>query len=135
MRRIPRRMRNLEYLFRTLPKLINLTFNTHFFNGILDCFDIDHPLICKRMEQIESFYGLLTPLFIPENQIDPVMQILRNIFRLQCLSHYFKENIRIAIRPLWYLYISDFLFILPYSEIQIHIIFKEQRILLIKFWD
>ena len=69
-------MRDLKDLFRTLSKLINLALDSHFFNGILDFFDINHALIGEGMEEVECLDGLLSSLFVPENEIDPFMEVL-----------------------------------------------------------
>lgn len=76
-----------EDLFRTLTKLINLIFESHFLDRVFDCLDIHHSFVCEMIEQIIGFNGLLSSLFVAEDQIDPFMQVIRDICGLQSLLH------------------------------------------------
>jgi hypothetical protein len=69
-------MRDLEDLLRALSELIDLALYSHFFNRILDLFDVDHALVGKRMEEIEGLDGFLTSLLVAEDEIDPFVQVL-----------------------------------------------------------
>ena len=75
-------MWNFENLFRTLAKLIDLTLDSHLLNGVLDLLNVDHSLVSEGMEQIEGLDCFLSALFVAEDQIDPFVQIVRNILRL-----------------------------------------------------
>lgn len=44
-RRISRRVRDDEYLFRALAELVDLVFESEFLNGILDILDRNHAFI------------------------------------------------------------------------------------------
>jgi hypothetical protein len=59
-------MRNLEDLLGALSKFVNLTLNSHFLNWILYFFNVNHPFISEGMEEVESFYCLLTSLLVAE---------------------------------------------------------------------
>ncbi len=43
-------------------------------------------LVGEIIKHIHSLYGGAATLFEPEYQIDPVMQMSRNVFALQCLA-------------------------------------------------
>jgi hypothetical protein len=79
----------LEDLLGALSELINLTLNTHFLNWVLDLFDVYHALVGKRVEKIEGLYRFLPSLLVPENQVNPLVQVLGNVLRLKGFSIHF----------------------------------------------
>lgn len=76
-------MWDFKDLFRTLSKLVDLTFDSHFLNRIFYVLDVYHSFVSEGMEEIEGFYGLLSSLLIAKDQINPFMKIFRDNFRLQ----------------------------------------------------
>jgi hypothetical protein len=64
-----------EYLFRALPKLIDLILECYFFDRVLLLLDVDHAFISQMEEQVVSLNGLLSPLLVPENEVNPLVQI------------------------------------------------------------
>lgn len=43
-------MRDLEDLLGTLSELVYLAFNSHFFDGVFDLFDVNHALVGEGVE-------------------------------------------------------------------------------------
>jgi hypothetical protein len=121
-------MRNLEDLFRTLAKLVDLALDAHFFNGILDAFDIDHTFISEGMEQVVSLDSLLSSLLVAEDQVDPFVQIFRDVLRFKSLFVDLQVDFRISFGPLWHLNVSNFLLVLPCAQVKIHVIFQERGV-------
>jgi hypothetical protein len=126
---VPGGMRDLEDLFGALSKLVDLTFDTHFFNGVLDALDIDHALVGKGVEQIISLNGFLASLLVPEDKIDPFMQIFRDIVWLEGLSIHFEKDIWVSVGPEGNPNITYLLFVLSDSQIEILIVFEEGAII------
>lgn len=69
-------MRNFEDLFGTLPELVDLTFDSHLLNGVSDTLNVYHSLISEWVKQVERLDGFLTSLLIPENEIDPFVEVI-----------------------------------------------------------
>ena len=72
-------MRDPEDLFGALSELIYLAFYAHFLNRVFDFLDIDHAFVGEGVEQVEGFDGLLAALFAAEYQVDPFMQVFRDV--------------------------------------------------------
>jgi hypothetical protein len=70
---------DFEDLFGALSELVNLAFNTHLFDRILDLLDINHTFISEGMEKVERLDGLLASLLVPEDEVDPLVQMIRDI--------------------------------------------------------
>ena len=128
-------MRNLEYLLRTLTELIDLAFDAHFFNGIFDTFNINHALVCERMEEIVSFDRFLASLLVAKYEIYPFVQVIRYVLRLKSLSIDFQVKLRIFFCPKRHLYISNSLLILPDSQIEVLVIFQKRGVIKIELRD
>lgn len=75
-------MRDFENLLRTLSKFIDLALDSHLFDGVFDAFNIDHAFISEGMEQVKGLDGFLTSLLVAKDQVNPFMQMVRDILRL-----------------------------------------------------
>ncbi len=84
-------MVNFEELFWGLTKFIDLHFNRFTFYGFLDGVEINGSLVCEMMEDVYSLNSCRTSLFISENEIDPIVEVLRDILTFKCLPVNFKE--------------------------------------------
>lgn len=76
---VSRWMRNYEYLFRALSKLVNLIFQCHFLYWVFNIFNSNHSFIRQMEKDVLCLYCFLSTLLIPENQINPFVQIIRYI--------------------------------------------------------
>jgi hypothetical protein len=76
-----------------------LTFKRYSFFEFTYSIQIYWIFICEGIEYIHSVYSLLSPLFEPENQINPRCKTLRYKITLQCFSEDSYKSIRIAMSP------------------------------------
>ena len=65
------------------------------------------------MKKIVEFKGHLPRVFIPKNEIDPVVNVSGHLRRLEHLPH-FKDKLLGALCPPWELHIVHFLLVLLY---------------------
>lgn len=84
-------MGNFEDLLGALSKLINLAFDAHLLNGVSNALNVDHPLVGEGVEQIESLDSLLPSLTIAKNQINPLVEMVRDVFGLKGSSVDFQK--------------------------------------------
>ncbi len=125
-------MRDFEDLFWALAKLVNLALDAHFLNRIFYALNVYHSLVSEGMKEVKSFNSFLASLFVAKNQINPFMEIVRDEFRLQGSSIDLQIGFRVSISPKRNPNISNFLFILSDSKIEILIILQEWTVLLIE---
>jgi hypothetical protein len=118
-------MRDFEDLFWALAKLVNLALDAHFLNRIFYALNVYHSLVSEGMKEVKSFNSFLASLFVAKNQINPFMEIVRDEFRLQGSSIDLQIGFRVSISPKRNPNISNFLFILSDSKIEILIILQE----------
>jgi hypothetical protein len=83
---IPRNMRPTKDLRRRLSKVHNLGVLTNLGLLIFNICDINAVLISQIVEQIQVLFSQLPLLLVPENQINPKIQMLTYILRLQLTS-------------------------------------------------
>lgn len=69
-------MRLDKDLFGCLTKLRNLSLKSESLHGIVQSFNIDASLVSDRMEDIVVVDG---SLFDAEDEIDPLVQVLRDV--------------------------------------------------------
>jgi hypothetical protein len=70
---------DLKDLLGALSEFIDLALDSHLFDGVLDFFDINHPLIGEGMEEIECLNGFLPSLLVAEDEVNPFMDVIRHI--------------------------------------------------------
>lgn len=128
-------MRDFEYLPRTLPKFIDLTLHTHLFDRIYNLLKVNHSFICHIVKKVVGFNSILSPLLRPKNEINPQVQMIGHIIRLQSLPHRFQKQHGVVFGPFGELHIMDLLLILPRSQIQVHGVEQERRVILVELRD
>lgn len=69
-------MRDLEYLLGTLSEFVDLAFDSHLFYRISNALDIYHAFVCKGVEKIEGFDGLLSSLLETKDQVNPLVEMI-----------------------------------------------------------
>jgi hypothetical protein len=77
---------DFEQLFRSLSKLIDLDFQRGALDTVLYTNSFQVPLITHRVENVVRLYSIFTPLLIPKDQVNPVVEVFRNILAFQGLS-------------------------------------------------
>mmetsp|Transcript_7035 Transcript_7035/g.11614 ORF Transcript_7035/g.11614 Transcript_7035/m.11614 type:complete len:390 (+) Transcript_7035:891-2060(+) len=83
-----------KQLQRRLSKLVNLRQNGSSLRRILNLIDIHFAFIRIRMEHIVGFHCVCTALLVSKDQIDPFVQVIGDILRLQRLTHHFHKLLR-----------------------------------------
>ena len=118
-------MRDLEDLFGTLPELVDLALDAHLFYGVLDLLDIDHALVGEGVEEVVGLDGLLPALLVPEDQVDPLVQVVRHVLGLQGFSVDLQVGVRVAVGPLRDLHVRHLLLVLPHAQVQVLVVLQE----------
>lgn len=74
-------MGDLEQLLGSLAELVDLELNCSALNWVCYSVNVDVPFVCQRVEHclgvtVVSLEGVLSALFVPEDQVDPVVEVL-----------------------------------------------------------
>lgn len=76
-------MRFTQQLRWRLAKIIDHSLDGLTFNRVGNLIQVDGTFVRTIIEYVQRFDSARTLLLVPEYQIDPVMQILRNVFRFE----------------------------------------------------
>ena len=75
-------MRLFEQLFRRLAKIVDESNDGVLLQRIFNTINVHVAFVEKRMEEVGGFDGRWTLLFIDEDEIDPLVQMLRYVVAL-----------------------------------------------------
>ena len=100
------------------------------FDHCLQCLPLDWVLFCvdidtkirQRMENVYCFYSFSSSLLVPKDQVNPVMQISRNLGALQRLTMNKDKHSAIISTPRWQSHMMYQLAVLSLSEIKAFIV-------------
>ena len=92
--------------------MCNLCLERYPLRFLSDLIQIYTIFVSERIEDVHVLYRIFASLLISVNEVNPMIDILRNIPTLQLLPKLSNKNIRIFIRPKRQRGIIDFLLIL-----------------------
>ena len=114
-----------------LAKIGNLGVNPFEFFPILDFVQIDPALVRILPIDIICLESLLTILFVPKNQINPIIDIIRDKFSFQGLPVFYNKFLGLfRLNPFWQDYIINLLdsgYFLFLPEVKSGFIFEKFR--------
>jgi hypothetical protein len=90
-----------KHLVWRLSEIVNDTSGDGPFLRIRNVVQVLRAAIRQVMEHVEILDRSLAPLLVPKHQIDPVVQVLADIWALQRLSVLGDENLRVTLGPRW----------------------------------
>jgi len=68
-----------EELQGCLPEVVDLVDDSFPHMFLLDSVDVDFSLVCKVEENIDSTDGLSALLFVPEDEVKPLVKVLGDV--------------------------------------------------------
>ncbi len=80
------RVRLPEDLPRNLSEVVDEADHSTASHGVVDRVDVHVPLVEQVVEHVGGGNGGFTTLLVAENQVDPVVQVRRDVFALQRLQ-------------------------------------------------
>jgi len=121
----------LEKLWWCLSIIVALTLISSFEVGITHKTDVEVTFlfgsICQFAENIEWHHSLLISLFASKDVINPCVQVVGHILRLNAFSHYLHKLKRVLISPCRQHDVVDFGSILFLSKVALVVIDKHLR--------
>lgn len=112
------RMRSFKQLAWSLPVFVDLSENGSLLKDLLYQIELHCSFVRSIQEQVEALLCLLSPLFVTENQIDPMVQVGGCVLTLQSLSVCLEEVFR-TFGPLGEYHVVDLLPVLHSPEVQV----------------
>lgn len=82
-----------------LSEMGNLSLERHFFLGVANFLEVDAILVGEGIENIKTFNCLLASLFVPVNQIYPMIQMLGHVLIFQFFSESGDEDEWVLVAP------------------------------------
>ena len=83
-----------------LSEMGDLRLEGHFLLGVADFLEVNAVLVGEGVEDIEVLNGFLAPLLVPINQVDPMVQVLRDVLALQFFPEPGDEEEGVLVAPL-----------------------------------
>ncbi len=75
----------LKYLFRHLSEVMNERDDSVPLHGVRDLVNVHCSLVEEMVEDVVTQHGVLPSLLEPEDQVNPLVEVCRDIVTLQCL--------------------------------------------------
>lgn len=110
-------MGDFEDLFGALAEFIDLALYSHLFDWISDALNVDHSFICEGVEKVEGFDCLLSSLFEAKDEINPLVEMIRDILRFESCTIDLEIYFRIFFGPEGDFHVSYSLLILSNSQV------------------
>jgi hypothetical protein len=84
-------VRDFEDLLGALPELVYLGLEGQLLHPVVDVVQADHPLVAHVVENVVRLDRLLASLLVPEDQVDPVVQVVGNVVAFKRVPVYLQE--------------------------------------------
>lgn len=69
--------------------------------------DVDVALVEEVVEEVDAVHRRLTVLLVPEDEVDPLVQVLTDVVALQRLSVHADELTRVLFGPRWQHHVAE----------------------------
>lgn len=93
------RVGTLEDLGGGLAEVVDYTDFLGAFFLVGDGVEVHGALVGHPVEDVGGFDGSFAALFVAEDEVDPVMQVLAHVWALECFTLFCDEDGWVALRP------------------------------------